>query len=123
MPEQTLAPACERTERIANLNDRCRNGLDRTARMLITRGCLFAIQTSQDPIDTMIAQSRIVSAVRKVEFTQSSPERDMAWFTLDGHDLMMVISYYDLDLQFHSEDEADPEKTRRVMTIMLTSEY
>ena len=33
------------------------------------------------------------------------------------------IDYYDLALKFHSQDKANPQKTRRVLTIMLAEEY
>ena len=33
------------------------------------------------------------------------------------------IDYYDLDLEYGSEDPADASITRRVITIMLPSDY
>lgn len=36
---------------------------------------------------------------------------------------MFKIDYYDLELEYGSEDPADPEQTVRVLTVMLPSDY
>ena len=41
----------------------------------------------------------------------------------DGQTFFAKIDYYNRDLSGHSEDATDPEKTCRVMTIMLAEEY
>jgi len=50
-------------------------------------------------------------------------EHDFGVIDLPGDPVFWKIDYYDNDLQSGSEDPADPVKTRRVMTIMLASEY
>jgi hypothetical protein len=50
-------------------------------------------------------------------------ERDFGSFSLCGERLFWKIEYYDKDLRFGSPDPADPSVTRRVLTIMLASEY
>ncbi|OJW66435.1 MAG: hypothetical protein BGO57_04145 [Sphingomonadales bacterium 63-6] len=50
-------------------------------------------------------------------------ERDFGSLTLWGWDLLWKIDYYDLALKFGSDDPADPDKTRRVLTVMLASDW
>ena len=47
----------------------------------------------------------------------------MGRFTVDGQDFYWKIDYYDLDLEYHSPDPADPSVTVRVLTIMRVGEY
>ncbi len=42
---------------------------------------------------------------------------------VDGQELLFKISYYDLELTYHSPDAADPSVTTRVLTVMLADEY
>jgi hypothetical protein len=50
-------------------------------------------------------------------------EHDFGSFTLCGERLFWKIDYYDLDLRYGSPDPADRAVTRRVLTVMLASEY
>jgi hypothetical protein len=50
-------------------------------------------------------------------------EHDFGSFVLAGQTFFWKIDYYAPTIEFSSEDPADPEKTTRVLTIMLASEY
>jgi len=63
------------------------------------------------------------------EFDQFSPENDpygehdFGAVEVQGETYYWKIDYYDLALCFHSPDPANPAVTRRVLTIMHSSEY
>ena len=67
------------------------------------------------------------NAVQAFEaFTASNDpygERDFGAFDLGSERLFWKIDYYDQDLRYGSDDPTDPVVTRRVLTIMLASEY
>ena len=50
-------------------------------------------------------------------------ERDFGAFELMGERLFWKIDYYDPTLTWGSEDPSDPERTSRVLTVMLAEEY
>src|SRR5258708_7485403 len=50
-------------------------------------------------------------------------EHDFGSFTLVGRKFFWKIEYYDKQCEFGPEDPADPEKTTRVLTVMLAEEY
>ena len=50
-------------------------------------------------------------------------EHDFVSVEQDGQTFFAKIDYYDRELEAHSEDAADPDKTCRVMTIMLAEEH
>ena len=50
-------------------------------------------------------------------------EHDFGSVTIEGTKLFWKIDYYDLSLQYGSNDPSDPAQTARVLTIMLAEEY
>lgn len=50
-------------------------------------------------------------------------EHDFGSITVAGHRLFWKIDYYGLSLGEASADPSDPAVTRRILTIMLASEY
>ena len=69
-------------------------------------------------------------AIRKVvtfdQFTEDNDphgEHDFGSFELAGHTFFWKIDYLDRRLKWGSDDPADPEKTTRVLTIMLAEDY
>jgi hypothetical protein len=50
-------------------------------------------------------------------------EHDFGSFELVGRKFFFKIDYFDANMEFGSEDPSDPEKTTRVLTLMLASDY
>ena len=104
---------------IARLNDRIRQGLDRTARIMMTRTCLGTF-ASDDRADAIIVRAQLLAAIRRHDFPDiEARERDRGSFTFRDTNVYFRIDYYDADLAYGSEDPADASVTRRVLTIML----
>jgi hypothetical protein len=60
------------------------------------------------------------------EFTNENDprgEHDFGIFAIDGQTFYFKIDYYDDRCEFGSEDPSDPQKTTRVLTIMLAEDY
>lgn len=68
-----------------------------------------------------------IEAVRRFDdFNQDNDpygEHDFGSLNVAGHSLFWKIDYYDPSLTFGSSDPANPAVTRRVLTVMLASEY
>jgi hypothetical protein len=110
----------DHTTRIAELNDLCRLGLDRTARIVITATCLAALTEAEGREAEIHAQAEVLGAVRRYAFApQDGPERARGELILRGRTIRFTIDYYDRALEWGSENPADPSVTTRVMTIML----
>lgn len=50
-------------------------------------------------------------------------EHDFGAFSIEDRKVFWKIDYYAPDMLHGSEDPADPEQTRRVLTVMLAEEY
>jgi hypothetical protein len=102
---------------IAKLNDHARQTFT-GCRVLITRGIS---ELEPDLIN------QIMSAVQSFDqFTADNDpyeEHDFGRIIVAGLTVFWKFDYYDLDLQMHSLDAADPAVTARVLTIMLADEY
>jgi hypothetical protein len=75
--------------------------------------------------DTAKAAALVRVAAFK-EFTKENDphgEHDFGSFDLYGDKFFWKIEYYDEQGEDASEDPADPEKTLRVLTLMLAHEY
>ncbi|NKE48636.1 DUF3768 domain-containing protein [Roseomonas frigidaquae] len=73
-------------------------------------------------------RARVIEAVQTFSaFTGDNDphgEHDFGAIDLPGVErVFWKIDYYDPSFEFGSEDPADPKITRRVLTIMLASEY
>lgn len=120
----TQASDAARTLTIAELNDRVRLGLDRNARIMITSNCLATLSgTAGSPIDRVVVQAELMASFRHCQFSDDSPERDFGVIEFRGRTVWMKIDYYDLTLDFGSQDPADASVTTRVMTILLPEDY
>jgi hypothetical protein len=114
-----LASADARLATIARLNDRCRQGLDRTARIMVTRTCLGTFACDDGAME-IVVQARLFAAVRRHVFTDAeAAERDRGNFEFEGTTVYFKIDYYDAALEYGSEDPANASTTRRVLTIMI----
>lgn len=110
------------TPSISNLNDGLRQASTPKAmgknRILMTHG----VSSRGVPF-----ASAALDAVRRFDdFTpENDPygEHDFGSVTVGGETLLWKIDYYDPTMTSLSEDPIDPEKTVRVLTIMLAEEY
>mgnify|MGYP001073349633 CR=1 FL=1 len=110
--------------RIRLLNDRCRQGRDPAARILITANCLAAFAPGEECESELLAQARLIAAVSSFTFAEDDrTERDFGEVLVDGRRVWFKIDYYDAALEFGSENPADASVTCRVLTIMLPEDY
>ena len=87
-----------------------------------------AVHVSQG-VDALCPEvkAEVLERVRTFErFTRENDphdEHDLGSFTISGSSFMWKIDYYDRNTQHGSDAPHDPEKTTRVLTVMLSEEY
>lgn len=103
--------------KIALLNDAFRNTF-RGGKVMMTIGV------------AELADCVKAEALRQVaDFSEFTPENDphgehdFGSFDLVGRKFFWKIDYYDKDMRHGSEDPGNPERTLRVLTVMLATEY
>lgn len=112
------------TNRIAELNQRCRQGLDLEAKLVITNTCFAML--AKDQLDRLILSTQVQKALRDwkpAANDESDNEQDFGILYVRDQKLFFKIDYYDRTLEWGSEDPANPEVTIRVMTVMMPEDY
>ncbi len=105
------------TKRIRELNDAFRTSFS-GGRVMLTVG-----------VDSLPSDVKVMVLRSVATFSAFTPdndprgEHDFGSFEVGGRKLFWKIDYYDRALEFGSDDPTDPEKTTRVLTLMLAEEY
>ncbi|HEX5865738.1 MAG TPA: DUF3768 domain-containing protein [Casimicrobiaceae bacterium] len=103
--------------RIRELNDAFRRTFS-GGKVVMTAGV--------DALPDMVKAAALKKAATFDAFTDDNDphgEHDFGSFELCGRKFFWKIDYYDRAMEYGSEDPGDPDKTTRVMTVMLASEY
>lgn len=107
----------EHSSQIAALNDAFRTSFNGGI-LVLTAG----IQALPEEV-----QVEILYKVRTFdEFTPDNDphrEHDFGSLTVRGHRVFWKIDYYDLSMEYHSENAVDSRVTNRVLSVMLAREY
>ena len=104
-------------DHIRELNDAFRSTF-RGGKVMMTAGV--------DGLPDCVKAEALVQVATFSEFTADNDpheEHDFGSFNLVGRKFFWKIDYYDRSLRYGSEDPGDPERTMRVLTLMLAAEY
>lgn len=107
-----------RLKRIQRLNDALRRGQGKNATIVVTNGV-------QNLGENFLAKVRGALATFDAFTEHNDPhkEHDFGAINIEDEKLFWKIDYFDLAMQAHSPDKANPVVTHRVLTIMQASEY
>lgn len=106
-----------KSTRIAELNDEFRK-TGRSGKTVMTRS------VADLPTEVVARAVAIVQTFN--DFTEDNDphgEHDFFSFEMAGEKFFWKCDYYDKKMEFGSEDPSDPEKTTRLATLMLASDY
>jgi hypothetical protein len=120
-----------RAERIARLNDLARSAMGIASVVVVTEGFRALPEADQsrlrELVETFDAFTPDNDPYRERDFGAIYQGVDGVWSTSRPADVAVTVFWkvdaYDRALRFGSEDPADPVVTRRVLTIMLASDY
>jgi hypothetical protein len=120
-----------RAERIARLNDLARRAMGIASAVVATEGISALSEADQsrlrELVETFDAFTPGNDPYGERDFGTIYQGVDGVWSTSRPVDVAATVFWkidaYDRELRFGSEDAADPAVTRRVLTIMLASEY
>ena len=106
---------------VAELNDMFRSGqseIEIPGRIVMTHG---VAALGEEAVQEVLQKVRDFNDFKK----DNDPygEHDFGKIMHNDEAFYFKLDYYDPNLQYHSEDKTDLEKTVRVMTIMLVTEY
>lgn len=125
------AKALIRREQIARLNDRARQAVGLACVALVTEGFRALPDAEQsrvrELIETFDAFTPNNDPYGERDFGAIYQDTDGRWTTTElphpAQTVFWKIDVYDRELVFRSNDPADPAVSKRVLTIMLASEY
>lgn len=103
---------------IAALNDCCRHAMGLACIAVQTPG----INALPDPVQSAIRE-RVETFNDWTAANDPFGEHDFGAFDVEDVRVFWKIDYYNADYTGGSDDPADATQTRRVLTIMLASEY
>jgi hypothetical protein len=105
------------TRRIQELNDAFRTTF---------KGGMVVMTASVTELPDCVRAHALLEVARFDKFADDNDpygEHDFGSFELVGRKFFWKIDYYDTACEFGSEEPADPDKTTRVLTIMLAEDY
>jgi hypothetical protein len=105
------------TEQIRALNDQLRQNLSTGLAVLTTGVAALGPETVDRIVKTIGVFDDFCRA------NDPHQEHDFGAFEAEGEMIFFKIDYYDNNLSCHSPDPTDPTVTKRVITVMLASEY
>lgn len=105
------------TDRIRMLNDQLRQNLHGGGAMMTPGVAALGAENVQRLIQTLATFDDFCTA------NDPHGEHDFGSFNFEGSQIIFKIDYYDRALSYHSSDPSNPEVTKRIITLMLSSEY